>query len=182
MVITANLVLDRERAETSSPTILDELSKRAHPVFAPSFSQNAPLSMDRKLELPETLLAPPEHTAVNSMVERAVRAQKAFQDWPEEQIDQLLQALAEKVSLHAEELAIAAVQETGLGNIADKTAKNRFASLDVYRSLVGQVGHGRLSSDKYRKVTAFASPVGVVFGLVPATNPTSTLRHWATSW
>ena len=73
MVITANLVLDRERAETSSPTILDELSKRAHPVFAPSFSQNAPLSMDRKLELPETLLAPPGHTAVNSMVERAVR-------------------------------------------------------------------------------------------------------------
>ncbi|TMD60534.1 MAG: aldehyde dehydrogenase family protein [Chloroflexi bacterium] len=166
MVVTAHLVLDRpcneERVEMNSSTLLDELSK------------SAPLPVSRTLELPETLLAPPEHTSVNSMVERAVRAQKAFQDWPEERIDQLLQALAEKVSLHAEELAMAAVQETGLGNVADKTAKNRFASLDVCRSLVGQIGHGRLSSDKHRKVTTFASPVGVVFGLVPATNPTST--------
>lgn len=81
--------------------------------------------------------------SVNAMVERAVRAQKAFQDWPEERIDQLLQALAERVNIHAEDLAIAAVQETRPGNVADKTAKNRFASLDVYRSLVGQIGHGR---------------------------------------
>lgn len=111
---------------------------------------------------------------VDAMVACAVRAQKEIQDWPETRIDKLLQALAEKVHEHAEELARAAVQETQLGNVADKTAKNRFASLDVYRSLVGQIGHGRLSRDKRRKVTTLASPVGVVFGLVPATNPTST--------
>ncbi len=111
---------------------------------------------------------------VNAMVESAVRAQQAFQDWPEQRIDQLLQALAECVSSHAEDLAMAAVQETKLGNVADKTAKNRFASLQVYRSLVGQVGQGQLSRDTRRKVTALASPMGVVLGLVPATNPTST--------
>jgi hypothetical protein len=44
-----------------------------------------------------------------------------------------LQALAKCVYEHAEELAIAAVQETGMGNVRDKTAKNRFASLDIYR-------------------------------------------------
>lgn len=129
---------------------------------------------DYPIEQPDTLLANTEDTDVDAMVERAVHAQKEIQDWPEERIDRLLQALAEKVSTHAEELAIAAVQETKLGNVADKTAKNRFASLEVYRSLVGQIGQGRLSLDKRGKVTALASPVGVVFGLVPATNPTST--------
>jgi hypothetical protein len=72
--------------------------------------------MDRKLELPEKLLAPPEHTAVDSMVERAVRAQKAFQDWPEEQIDQLLQALAEEISLLIESLQTLAAFSATLRN------------------------------------------------------------------
>jgi len=70
------------------------------------------------------------------------------------------------VYLHAEELAIAAVQETGMGNVRDKTTKNRFASLDIYRSLEGRVGQGCLAIDKRHKVMTLASPVGVVLGLV----------------
>ncbi|HLZ80395.1 MAG TPA: aldehyde dehydrogenase family protein [Ktedonobacteraceae bacterium] len=111
---------------------------------------------------------------VDAMVGRAVAAQKEIQTLSEEATDMLLQALAQRIYLHAEELAIAAVQETGLGNVVDKTTKNCFASLDVYRSLVGRVGHGYLEIDRRHKVMTFASPVGVVFGLVPATNPTST--------
>jgi len=122
----------------------------------------------------DPLVSEPAPIDVDAIVEHALRAHKAIQTWPEERIDKLLQALAECVSAHAEELASTAVQETGLGNVADKTLKNRFASLDVYHSLVGQVGQGRLWMDKRRKVTTLASSVGVVFGLVPATNPTST--------
>src|SRR5690242_19300225 len=55
-----------------------------------------------------------------------------------------------------------------------KPPKTASPVLSVCRSLVGQVGHGRLSWDKRKQVTTFATPVGVVFGLVPATNPTST--------
>jgi acetaldehyde dehydrogenase/alcohol dehydrogenase len=128
----------------------------------------------QKLEPPAILLAGPELLPVDAIVQRSVQAQHDFQGWSEARIDHLLQALAERVSLHAEELALAAVQETRLGNVADKAAKNRFASLDVCRSLVGHVGHGRLWRDKRKQVTALASPVGVVFGLVPATNPTCT--------
>ena len=145
-----------------------------HPVCSPSFDQGASPSLHHTLEPLAAVLAEPESLSVNATVQRAVHAQHDFQDWSEARIDQLLQALAERVSRHAEELARAAVQETQLGNVADKTAKNRFASLDVCRSMVGHVGHGRLWLDKRRQVTALASPVGVVFGLVPATNPTST--------
>jgi acetaldehyde dehydrogenase (acetylating) len=108
------------------------------------------------------------------LVERAVSAQKEFQTWSEEATDRLLQALAKCVYEHAEELAIAAVQETGMGNVRDKTAKNRFASLDIYRSLEGRVGHGFLGIDKRHKIMTFASPMGVVLGLVPATHPAAT--------
>jgi acetaldehyde dehydrogenase / alcohol dehydrogenase len=111
---------------------------------------------------------------VDALADRAVVAQKEFQTWSEEATDRLLQALAIRVYQHAEELAIAAVQETGMGNVRDKTAKNRFASLNIYRSLEGRVGQGCLAIDKRRKVMTVASPVGVVLGLVPATHPAAT--------
>ena len=49
---------------------------------------------------------------VDAMVDRAVAAQKEFQIWSEEATDKLLQALAQSVYLHAEELAMAAVHES----------------------------------------------------------------------
>ena len=74
----------------------------------------------------------------------------------------------------AEELAIASVSETGLGNVADKALKIRFASLGVYGSFAGQVAQGVLSVDAERRVTEIASPVGVVFAVAPVTNPVAT--------
>lgn len=111
---------------------------------------------------------------VDALVSRAMVAQKVLQTWSEEATDRLLLALARQVYLHAEELAMATVQETGMGNVRDKTIKNRFASMDIYRSLEGRVGKGCFAVDKRRRVMTLASPVGVVFGLVPATHPTST--------
>src|SRR5215470_10512708 len=98
------------------------------------------------------LLAEEQDAGIDTLVGRAVSAQKEFQTWSEEATDRLLQALAKRVYLHAEELAIAAVQETGMGNVRDKTTKNRFASLDIYRSVEGRVGQGCLALDKQHKV------------------------------
>jgi acetaldehyde dehydrogenase / alcohol dehydrogenase len=180
MVTTEHKALAPLRSEEyvamNDHALPDARSESVHPVCHPSRDQHAFLSLHQKPEPPAILRVDPEPHSVDAMVQRAVQAQQAFLDWPEERIDQLLQALAERVSLHAEELAMAAVQETRLGNVADKTVKNRFASQDVCRSLVGHVGHGRLWWDKRKQVTALASPVGVVFGLVPATNPTSTFN------
>ena len=119
-------------------------------------------------------LADEQDTYIDTLVDRAVAAQKEVQTWSEEATDKLLQALAQSVYLYAEELAIATVQETRMGNVRDKTFKNRFASIGIYRSLEGRIGQGLLAVDRQNKIMTFASPMGVVFGLLPATHPTST--------
>jgi len=84
----------------------------------------------------------------DALVDHAIAAQRTFQSWSEEATDRLLQALARCVYLHAEELAVAAVQETGMGNVMDKTIKNRFASRDIYRSLEILAKHPRVDPDR----------------------------------
>ena len=79
-----------------------------------------------------------------ALVGRAAAAQGVFEDWSEERVDRLLHALANVVAEHAHSLAVAAVAETGMGNIRDKSQKNIAASLGLYSHLAGQVGHGEM--------------------------------------
>jgi len=111
---------------------------------------------------------------VDAVVSRAHKALAAFENWTDQRIDALLFDIATLLAGRAEELAIAAVSETGLGNVADKTLKIRFASLGIYRSLAGQIAQGVIAVDEERRVTEIASPVGVVFAIAPVTNPVAT--------
>ena len=111
---------------------------------------------------------------VDDMVARSRAAQKAIEGWGEERIDALLLALASEFEAHAEELAAATVSETKVGNIADKTIKNRIASMGVYHTLKGRIGNGPIRDDPAREVVEIASPMGVVFAIVPMTNPVAT--------
>jgi acyl-CoA reductase-like NAD-dependent aldehyde dehydrogenase len=83
-------------------------------------------------------------------------------------------ARAQAVAEAAEPLARATVAETKLGNVPDKTTKNQMASLGVYRSLAGRPGRGVLQTFADRQVTEIGSPAGVVFALIPMTNPVAT--------
>jgi acyl-CoA reductase-like NAD-dependent aldehyde dehydrogenase len=111
---------------------------------------------------------------VDATVFRAVAAQRAFADWPEPRVDALLQDVATVIADHAEPLARATVAETGLGNVADKTTKNKLASELIYHSLAGKPGSGLLRFDERLGIGEIASPMGVVFGLVPRTHPVAT--------
>jgi acyl-CoA reductase-like NAD-dependent aldehyde dehydrogenase len=130
-------------------------------------------AMYRALPLSTTTSA---HTAVDVdvLVARAAAAQRVFENWSERRVDALLKDVAQAISDNAEELAEATVAETRLGNVADKILKNRVASEAVYRSQAGKPGTGFLRLDTERNVAEIASPVGVVFGLIPKTNPVST--------
>jgi acetaldehyde dehydrogenase/alcohol dehydrogenase len=110
----------------------------------------------------------------NAMVARAVTAQRVFADWSEECVDALLKDVAQAVAGQAQPLAEACVTETKMGVAADKADKIRFGSLGVWKSLEGQPAAGLLRSDEARRVSEIASPMGVIFGLVPLTNPVST--------
>ncbi len=111
---------------------------------------------------------------VDETVLRAQRAVQAFGGWTDRQVDELLEKVANAVASQAEPLARATVEETKLGNVPDKTTKNQMASVGVYRGLVGQTARGALRSIPERMVTEFGSPAGVVFALIPMTNPVAT--------
>ena len=129
---------------------------------------------ETRRHLEEYVFAAEIDPAVDAAVAGAAAAQAVLAGWPEDRVERLLDAVAEAVADRAEELAAATVAETGIGNVADKTFKNRFASLEVNRALQGRPGIGPRPPDD-RGVTEIASPVGVVLGLIPMTNPVATL-------
>ena len=129
---------------------------------------------ETRRHLEEYVFAADIDPAVDAAVARAVAAQVVLAGWPEARVEALLDAIAGAVAGQAEELAAATVAETGIGNVADKTFKNRFASLEVNRTLQGRPGIGPRPPDD-RGVTEIASPMGVVLGLIPMTNPVATL-------
>jgi acyl-CoA reductase-like NAD-dependent aldehyde dehydrogenase len=112
---------------------------------------------------------------VDRMVTAATVAQEVFAAWAEDRVDALLEDMARTLTSHADELARLVVEETTIGNVPDKVLKIEFASLGVYGSLAGRPGRGVLDHDRRRKTTQVASPVGVVFALIPVTSPVATL-------
>lgn len=110
----------------------------------------------------------------DEMVDRAQKAQRLFASWTEDRVDALLKEIAEAIAAKAEELATATVTETKMGVVADKVIKIRFASLDVYKGLAGHPATGFLT-DSQARISEIACPVGVVFGLIPVTNPVPTI-------
>jgi acyl-CoA reductase-like NAD-dependent aldehyde dehydrogenase len=112
---------------------------------------------------------------IDETVKRGAIAQEQLAAWSEQQIDALLETVAKVVAANAEPLAAATVSETRLCNVADKTLKNLHASLGVFDFLVGKVGAGIVDVDASTQVTQIAGPAGIVFGLVPVTNPVATI-------
>lgn len=113
--------------------------------------------------------------AAEAMVQRALAAQVDFAGFDEERVDALLFDLARSIAEQARSLAEATVEETRVGNVRDKTRKNQVASFGVFRTLVGRAGSGTIAVDEERQVREIASPVGVIFGLVPVTAPVATM-------
>ena len=109
-----------------------------------------------------------------TLARRAKEAAAVLAEFSQEQIDALVDAMAAAVTPQAEALAVLACQETGYGVVADKIQKNLFSSERVYRFIrpLRTVGVIRRLED--RKVVEIAEPFGVVCGIVPSTNPTST--------
>jgi acyl-CoA reductase-like NAD-dependent aldehyde dehydrogenase len=112
--------------------------------------------------------------AVDATVAAAMSAQQAFADWPDPGVEGILEEMASAVAARAAEFARATVERTRIGNVADKTMKNTMASVGIWRSIAGRPAHGILGTDPDRKVTDVASPAGVIFALIPVTNPIAT--------
>jgi len=106
------------------------------------------------------------------LVESAHRAQAEVAQFDQAKIDRICEAMARAALGEAARLGALAVEETGYGIPADKQEKNRFAAEDVWNYFRGLRTKGVVSESK--DVVEIASPRGVVAGIIPSTNPTST--------
>lgn len=90
-----------------------------------------------------------------------------------------MKAVSEAGIQHAEKLAAMAQTETGFGRKEDKVLKNLFAARTVYETVKDQKTVGILQKDEEHQVWDIGVPVGVIAGIVPSTNPTSTVIYKA---
>ena len=105
------------------------------------------------------------------------QAQKILRTFSQEQLDKIVEAVAKAFSAASQELAEMAVRETGFGNVKDKIIKNRFASETVAKAVRGMKTVGVLAERE--KLWEVGVPVGIIAGIVPSTNPTSTVCYKA---
>ena len=109
----------------------------------------------------------------------AEAAGKLLARMPQERLDAIVEAVAKAFTAAAPMLAQLAVTETGFGNAEDKTIKNRFASERVAEAIRGMKTVGILREDPKEKLWEVGVPVGLICGIVPSTNPTSTVCYKA---
>lgn len=111
---------------------------------------------------------------VDFMVESAIAAHQQITQWPEAKIDALLMAIANEINSHAESLAQQTVLESNMGVTAHKIQKIGLGTISVAEQLTGKPGTTDLLHSG-TQVEAMYTPMGVVFGMIPITNPVETI-------
>jgi acetaldehyde dehydrogenase (acetylating) len=109
-----------------------------------------------------------------ALARSARQAQPILAELTQDQIDRIVDMMAEAVTAQAEPLAQLAVEETTYGVVADKVQKNLFSSRQVYEFIKPMKTVGVVNRVEDRKIVEIAEPFGVVAAVVPSTNPTST--------
>lgn len=108
---------------------------------------------------------------IEGYIKRARAAQREFEKMSQEQVDEAVKAVGKTVYDNAEYLAEIAVEETGMGNVPDKIAKNKQKAKIIWNNLKGKKSRGILDTDEETGITRIAKPVGVVAAITPCTNP-----------
>ena len=111
---------------------------------------------------------------LNALVERVKKAQREYASFTQEQVDKIFRAAALAAADARIPLAKMAVAESGMGIIEDKVIKNHFASEYIYNAYKDEKTCGVLSEDDTFGTITIAEPIGIICGIVPTTNPTST--------
>ncbi|KAA5972652.1 bifunctional acetaldehyde-CoA/alcohol dehydrogenase [Pantoea sp. M_9] len=111
---------------------------------------------------------------LNALVERVKRAQREFASFSQEQVDAIFRAAALAAADARIPLAKMAVAESGMGIVEDKVIKNHFASEYIYNAYKDEKTCGVLASDDTFGTITIAEPIGLICGIIPTTNPTST--------
>ncbi|MDH2566681.1 aldehyde dehydrogenase family protein [Acinetobacter baumannii] len=106
---------------------------------------------------------------IDEIVNQSFTSQKSLEKKSDNEIDLLITEISKKFADNLKFWAEEEIKYTGIGNVTDKIHKLNLVTDRVYRELYGRKTYGRLSTDS--PFIEFASPVGVIFGIVPLTNP-----------
>ena len=113
-------------------------------------------------------------TVIDELAIKGVKALDAMANFTQEQVDHIVhQAAIAALDKHMY-LAKLAVDETGRGIYEDKAIKNMYASEYIWNSIKYDKTVGVIAEDKEQGLVSIAEPVGVICGVTPTTNPTST--------
>lgn len=111
---------------------------------------------------------------LEAVISRVRQAQKKFSTYTQEQVDYIFRQASIAANAARIILAKEAVVETGMGIVEDKVIKNHFAAEYIYNKYRNTPTCGVLESDTTYGIQKVAEPIGVICGIIPTTNPTST--------
>jgi acetaldehyde dehydrogenase/alcohol dehydrogenase len=111
---------------------------------------------------------------LEALIQRVGDAQAEFATFSQEQVDAIFRRAALAANAARIRLAKMAVAETGMGIVEDKVIKNHFASEFIYNKYKDTQTCGILEEDPTYGIRKIAEPIGILAGIVPTTNPTST--------
>ena len=109
-----------------------------------------------------------------ALIDRVHKAQEVYSHFTQEQVDKIFKAAATAADKARIPLARMAIEETGMGVLEDKIIKNHFASEYIYNKHKNVKTCGIIKEDKANGTKIVAEPLGVLAGIIPTTNPTST--------
>ena len=112
-------------------------------------------------------------TLINT-IEKVRLAQKEYAKFTQEKVDEIFREASLAANNARIKLAKMAVEETGMGIVEDKVIKNHFASEYIYNAYKDVRTCGVVEEDLSYGIQKIAEPIGVIAGIVPTTNPTST--------
>ena len=115
-----------------------------------------------------------EREELNAIIAKVKAAQEKYADYTQEQVDAIFRAAALAANNARIPLAQMAVEESGMGVVEDKVIKNHFASESIYNKYRNYRTCGVIEEDEAFGIVKVAEPLGVIAGIVPTTNPTST--------
>ena len=132
------------------------------------------MANEKQKEVENVQAVSPAVAEVNRLVENGLKALDEFMLLDQDQVDYIVaKASVAALDQHGV-LALAAIEETGRGVFEDKATKNLFACEHVVNNMRHTKTVGIISENDVTGITEVAEPVGVVCGIVPTTNPTST--------
>ena len=111
---------------------------------------------------------------IDNLIKKAKKASAEYMKLDQEQINNIIKKMSMAGLENHMKLAKMAVEETGRGIYEDKITKNMFATEYVYHSIKYDKTVGKINENDEEGYVEIAEPVGIIAGVTPVTNPTST--------